>query len=72
MNEIYTRVEILRQAFSNSLTLEATNRLLRLSGERELYSKNKREAICIFCLNNGLGIKKCNELLEKYNEVTLE
>ena len=71
MNEACKRVEILRQAFINGLTVGSTNQLLRLNGERELYVKNRREAICIFCLNNSLGLKKCNELLERYGEVVL-
>lgn len=71
MKKTCKRVEILRQAIINSLTVESTNQLLQLSGERELYVKNRREAICIFCLNNSLGLKKCNELLERHGEVVL-
>lgn len=71
MKETYKRVELLRQAFKDALTVEATNRLLRMGGEPELYVKNKRDAICIFCLNLQMGLEECNALLERYDEVTL-
>ena len=71
MKETYKRVELLKQALTDKLSLEATNRLLHLGGEPELYSKNRRDAICMFCINLQMGLEKCNELLERYDEVTL-
>ena len=71
MNYTYKRVQLLKQAFLDSLTSEATNRLLRAGGEPELYVKNKRDAICIFCLNQKMDLRQCNTYLERYGEVPL-
>ena len=54
MRETYKRVELLQQAFTDSLTVEATKRLLLLGSEPELYVKNRRDTICIFYLNGQL------------------
>ena len=72
MDGTYNRVKLLRLALLASLSPEDTNRVLKAGGEPKLYVKNRRDAICIFCLNRRLGLKKCNELLERYEEVSLE
>ena len=71
MQETYKRVELLKKSLANALSLEVTNQMLHLGGEPELYSKNRRDAICMFCINLQMGLEKCNELLERYDEVTL-
>lgn len=54
---------IIKIAIAMGLTLEETNELLKLAGQKELYAKNKEDAIMIFGLNNGLHITQIEELL---------
>ena len=46
------------------LTVEETNRLLKLDGMKELYSKNSADAIILFGLNNGLDFSAIIEVFE--------
>ena len=56
---------IIKIAFAMGLTLEETNELLKLLQLKELYAKNKEDAIVIFGLKNGLEITQIEELLEE-------
>lgn len=59
-----TREKWLAIACSMQLTVDETNRLLKLDGMKELYSKNSADAIILFGLNNGLDFFSILELFE--------
>ena len=48
-----SRNKVLQLAFAMELTLKEANRLLQAAGTNELYCKNRRDAIIIFCLDHG-------------------
>ena len=47
------------------------NELLKLAGVGVLYSKIARDSIIMFCLEKKHSILKCEELLEKYKELSI-
>lgn len=57
------RDKLLRLAFGFPLTLEETQRLLRLGGCGELYVRRKRDAYLMFALEKGYDVMQTNELL---------
>lgn len=57
------RDKLLRLAFGFPLTLDETQRLLRLGGYGELYVRRKRDAYLMFALEKGYDILQTNELL---------
>ena len=62
---------MLQIAFAMGLDLRETNRLLRVSGASDLYCKNRRDAILIFCLDKGYSLRKTDEELYRFGEETL-
>ena len=62
-----SRNHLLQIAFGMELDLEKTQRLLRVCGLSELYPRNKRDSIIIYCINNGHSLEECFEMLEKNN-----
>ncbi len=66
-----SRDKILQIAFAMGLTLRECNRVLKLAGANELYCKNKRDAIIIFCLDKGYSLQKTDEELYRFNEATI-
>ena len=48
------------------ISLEEMNELLKLAQHKELYAKNKEDAIIIFGLKNKLKIIEIEELLSDY------
>lgn len=62
------RDKIIRICVAMELTLEETNRALKLSKLSELYSKEKRDALIILCINNKVyNVDKVDELLTENN-----
>lgn len=57
------RDKLLRLAFAFPLTLEETQRLLRIGGCGELYVRRKRDAYLMFALEKGYDVIQANELL---------
>ena len=57
--------------FGLSATLEETQELLKNSGFAQLYVKDRRDAIIIYGLANGLTLTEVNERLFTENEATL-
>ena len=53
----------MRLAFGFPLTLEETQRLLRLGGCGEWYVRRKRDAYLMFALEKGYDVMQTNELL---------
>ena len=51
-----SRDKVLQIAFAMALTLRETNRALEAAGVSSLYSKDRRDAIIIFCLDRGCSL----------------
>ncbi len=66
-----SRDKVLQIAFAMALTLRETNRALKASGANELYCKDRRDAIIIFCLDRGCSLQKVNEELYRFGEKTI-
>ena len=52
-------------------TLRETQRLLRHAGLSELWCKNRRDAIIIHCIDQGLSLPECDDELFRLGEPTL-
>ena len=57
------RDKLLRLAFGFPLTLEETQKLLRIGGYSELYVRRKRDAYLMFALEKGYDVMQTNDLL---------
>ena len=66
-----SRNKILQLIFAMDLSLKEADRLLQVSGNNELYCKNRRDAIIIFCLEKGYSLQKTEEELYRFNEETI-
>ena len=66
-----SRDKVLQIAFAMALTLRETNRALTAAGVSELYCKDRRDAIIIFCLDRGCSLQKVNEELYRFGERTI-
>lgn len=58
-------------AFGLRCTLTETQRLLRYAGVAELWCKLRRDAIIIYCVENGYSRERCDDELYRLNEPTL-
>lgn len=65
------RDKVLSIALAMALDRRETNRLLTAAGVSELYPKNRRDAIIIFCLDRGCSLQKVNEELYRFDERTV-
>ena len=65
------REKLLQLAFGFPLSVEDTNRMLRAGGVSGLYVRSKRDAICMYCLQQGTSLEECNMLLYQMGEETL-
>lgn len=65
------RNTVLQIAFAMNLTPRETNRALQAAGSNELYPKNRRDAIMIYCLQHATGLMKANEALYEFGEELL-
>ena len=66
-----TRNKILQLAFGMQLTLRETDRLLQAAGVNELYCKDRRDAIIIFCIDKNYSLQKTDEELYRFGEETI-
>lgn len=62
---------LLQLLFAMGCTLQETNRALQAAGKNELYCKNRRDAIIIFCLEHGYSLQEADQALFDYNEQTI-
>ncbi|MCQ2515178.1 MAG: XRE family transcriptional regulator [Ruminococcus sp.] len=67
-----SRDKILMLAFGMRLTLEETRKLLKLCSLSDLYVRNPRDTVIIFCINKGMSLITCNEYLSDYSLDILE
>lgn len=65
------REKLLQLAFGFSLSVEDANRMLRAGGVSGLYVRNKRDVICMYCLQKGMTLEECNSHLYQMEEDTL-
>lgn len=66
------RDKLLQLAFGFPLTVEQTNVLLRAGGMSDLYVRSKRDAICMYCLQQRMMVNECNDMLFKAGEETFQ
>lgn len=66
-----SRDKLLQFAFAMGCTLTETNRMLRLGGVNELYCKNRRDAIIIFCVDRACTLAQTDEQLYRFGEETV-
>lgn len=65
------RDKLLQLAFGMELNLKETQRLLKHGGANELYPKNKRDAIIIFCIKKENSLSETDDALFGFNEQTI-
>ena len=63
-----SREKVLPLAFAMNCTLQEANRMLQAAGVNELYVKDRRDAIIIFCIDHGYTLMKANEELFRFGE----
>ena len=66
-----SRDKVLQLAFALGCDVVETNRLLKAAGVNELYCKDRRDAIVLFCIDRGLGLQRTDEELYRFGEETL-
>lgn len=66
-----SRDKLIAIAFGLCLNEEETQKLLKLSGNRELYARDERDALILFSLQRGKSIFETNELLFSHNLAVL-
>lgn len=66
-----SRDKVLQIAFAMALTLRETNRALQAAGASSLNPKCRRDAIIIFCIDQGCSLQKVNEELYRLGEETV-
>ena len=67
-----SRNKVIMLAFGMGLSVLETRKLLKVAGVSDLYARNPRDSIIIYCLNKGLGLIDANEYLNDYNLELLE
>ena len=66
------REKLIQLAFGFPLTVEDTNVLLQTGGYSALYIRDKRDAVCMYCLERGITLDACNGYLYQVGERTWE
>ncbi|MDO4332135.1 MAG: helix-turn-helix transcriptional regulator [Eubacteriales bacterium] len=65
--KIPSRDKLIALAFGLCLSDRQTQRMLRFSGNRELYARDQRDALILFALQRRKKIWEANELLFRHN-----
>jgi DNA-binding phage protein len=60
-----TRNYVLRILFALEITLKNMQWLLRATGYAQLYARDRRDSVIIYCINHHNSIKECNAMLKK-------
>lgn len=66
-----SRNKLLQIVFALHCSLKEANRLLHAGGVSQLYCKNRRDAIIIYCLDHGETLMGTNEQLYRFSEETI-
>ena len=67
-----SRNKVIMLAFGMGLSVLETRKLLKVAGVSDLYARNPRDSIIIYCLSKGLSLIDANEYLNDYNLELLE
>lgn len=67
-----SRNKVIQLAFGLNATFNEAQRMLKRAGVNELYVKNRRDAIIIFCIDHGFDLNHTNDELFKLGEPTVE
>lgn len=70
--KVPSRDKLIAIAFGLHLSENETQKLLKLSGYRELYARDERDAIILFTLQRGKTIFDANELLFNHELAILD
>lgn len=65
------RDTVLRLAIALDCDLVETRRLLQAAGVNELYCKDRRDTIIIFCIDRGYSLRRVDDELYRLGERTL-
>ena len=65
------RDKVLCLALAMGCDLVETRRLLKAAGVNELYCKDRRDAIIIFCIDRGFTLQQVDDELYRFGEKTL-
>lgn len=66
------REKLIQLAFGFPLSVEDTNMLLQAGGYSALYVRDKRDAVCMYCLEKKMTLEECNGYMYQVGERTLE
>lgn len=66
-----TRDKLLLFALAGKLNLEQIQVILKYAGVRELYARDKRDAVIIFAFNRHMKVYEADELLASFELKTL-
>ena len=61
-----SRNKLITIAFGMKLSEEETQRMLQLSGYRELWPKDERDALLLFAIQHGMSLEEVHTELERY------
>ena len=64
--KVPSRDKLLAIAFGLGLSEEETQKMLKLSGSRELYARDPRDVLILFALQRGKPILEANEMLDSH------
>ena len=67
-----SRNALLRLALAMGLSLDETQRLLKIAQRGELYPKARRDAAILFCIQNRMDVFDADILLERIGEELLD
>lgn len=71
-DKIPSRDKLIALAFGLQLTEEETQKMLKLSGSRELYARDERDALILFALQRNMTIMDANGLLLDHGLAVLD
>ena len=71
-DKIPSRDKLIALAFGLQLTEEETQKMLKLSGSRELYARDERDALLLFALQRNMTIMDANEMLLDHGLAVLD
>lgn len=60
-----TRDYILRILIALGLPFGDIQWLLKATGYPQLYPRDRRDCVLIYCINHGIGVQECNRMLRK-------
>lgn len=63
--------KLLQIAFAMRLDLRETQRLLKIANAGELYCKNHRDAIIIYCISKNMTLEETDDTLFQFHEATI-